>query len=200
MLFVLLLLVFNILIESSNLKVNANALSYRKINKRAEIDKVTKFVDPLIGTQNDLSHILTQGGSSKFRGGSIYTVSPSQITGVGHYSGGWNEGSKYSIYFCSQFNKNSSSFGTFWKNFITEKSTFQSSFDIPFDTPAIAKNHSTENIYVQSVKLNGVNWYKTWFRHQDIKNGGILEVEMGDEVSTTWGVNNKENGESIVPP
>ncbi|CAG8784371.1 10443_t:CDS:2, partial [Gigaspora rosea] len=64
----------------------------------------------------------------------------------------------------------------------------------------LAKNQSTENIYVQSVKINGVNWNKTWFRHQDIKNGGILEVEMGDEVSTTWGVINGVNGESVVPP
>ncbi|CAG8782253.1 33986_t:CDS:2, partial [Racocetra persica] len=63
----------------------------------------------------------------------------------------------------------------------------------------LAKNHSTENIYVQGVKLNGVNWYKTWFRHQDILNGGILEVEMGDAISTTWGVNEK-NGEIVIPP
>ncbi|RIB13393.1 Glycoside Hydrolase Family 92 protein [Gigaspora rosea] len=234
----LILLIFNILIEPCKLKVNATELSYRKINERAEIDKVTKFVDPLIGTQNEghvfpnpclpygvvkvgfdtddikdnhagytvngsitgISHLHVSGTggepkygvisqfpltstslytiplhnytslrsfehfevgyskfglkrynvtieltaarrtgvhSSRYRGGSIYSVSPSQITGVGHYSGGWNEGSKYTVYFCSQFNKNASSFGTFWKSFINENATFLSSFDIPFDTPAI---------------------------------------------------------------
>ncbi|CAG8704629.1 376_t:CDS:2, partial [Cetraspora pellucida] len=42
-----------VLIKSCNLKVNATMLSYHEINERAEIDKVTKFVDPLIGTQNE---------------------------------------------------------------------------------------------------------------------------------------------------
>ncbi|RIB13384.1 hypothetical protein C2G38_2144571 [Gigaspora rosea] len=60
-----------------------------------------------------------------------------KITGVGHYSGGWNKGSKYTVYFCSQFNKNASSFGTFWKSFINENATFLSLFDISFVTPAI---------------------------------------------------------------
>ncbi|CAG8818231.1 8489_t:CDS:2, partial [Cetraspora pellucida] len=31
---------------------NAAMSSYHEINERAEINKVTKFVDPLIGTQN----------------------------------------------------------------------------------------------------------------------------------------------------
>lgn len=43
----------------------------------------------------------------------------------------------------------------------------------------IAHHSSSENIYIQSVKLNGKNWDKAWIRHGQIMAGGVLEFEMG---------------------
>lgn len=45
----------------------------------------------------------------------------------------------------------------------------------------VAKNNNPENLYVQSVKLNGVALEKPFFNHNDILMGGIMEFEMGPE-------------------
>jgi predicted alpha-1,2-mannosidase len=42
-----------------------------------------------------------------------------------------------------------------------------------------AKNNNPQNLYIQSVKLNGVVLEKPFFRHDDILMGGVLEFEMG---------------------
>lgn len=41
------------------------------------------------------------------------------------------------------------------------------------------KNNSNENIYIQSVKLNGVEVDSSAISYQEIMNGGVLEYEMG---------------------
>jgi len=43
----------------------------------------------------------------------------------------------------------------------------------------VANNNSPENLYVQSVKLNGVQLNKPFFAHENILLGGVLEFEMG---------------------
>ena len=43
----------------------------------------------------------------------------------------------------------------------------------------ITHNNSMENIYIQSVKLNGQEYAKTYITYADIMNGGTLEIEMG---------------------
>jgi predicted alpha-1,2-mannosidase len=43
----------------------------------------------------------------------------------------------------------------------------------------IAINNSTENLYIQSVKLNGETMESAFFNHYEIMKGGILEFEMG---------------------
>ena len=43
----------------------------------------------------------------------------------------------------------------------------------------IAKNNGPENLYVQSVKLNGETLDKPFFKHDEILKGGMLEFEMG---------------------
>ena len=43
-----------------------------------------------------------------------------------------------------------------------------------------AENASEKNIYVQSCKINGQQWDKFWFSHQDIENGGTIEFVMGE--------------------
>jgi len=52
----------------------------------------------------------------------------------------------------------------------------------------IAHNNSSENIYVQKVKLNGVGYNKTYITHKNIMNGGTLEFFMGPEPNKEWGV------------
>ena len=43
----------------------------------------------------------------------------------------------------------------------------------------IAKNNSPQNLYIQSVKLNGETMKKAFFSHNEILTGGTLEFEMG---------------------
>lgn len=50
-----------------------------------------------------------------------------------------------------------------------------------------AKNNSPENIYIQSVKLNGKPINRAWIRHEEIVNGGTLEFTMGKEPNMKWG-------------
>ena len=50
-----------------------------------------------------------------------------------------------------------------------------------------ATNCSDDNKYIQSAKLNGKEWNKPWFSHDDIKDGGKLTLVMGNKANTTWG-------------
>lgn len=43
----------------------------------------------------------------------------------------------------------------------------------------IAHNNSNENIYIKSMKLNGKELNRYWITHEEIVNGGTLELEMG---------------------
>lgn len=51
----------------------------------------------------------------------------------------------------------------------------------------VAKNASDRNKYIQSAKLNGQKWNKPWITHQEVMNGGILELIMGSQPNKTWG-------------
>jgi len=48
------------------------------------------------------------------------------------------------------------------------------------------QNLTEKNCYIQSMRLNGKNWKRSWFRHGDIKDGGIIEFVMGDKPGE-WG-------------
>jgi predicted alpha-1,2-mannosidase len=50
-----------------------------------------------------------------------------------------------------------------------------------------ARNCSADNKYIQSATLNGVEWNKPWFHHNDIVNGGKLVLVMGDKANQQWG-------------
>ena len=54
----------------------------------------------------------------------------------------------------------------------------------------IAKNHSPENIYIQSVSLNGKPYTKNYISHFDIMKGGEMVFVMGPKPSN-WGVGAK---------
>ncbi len=51
----------------------------------------------------------------------------------------------------------------------------------------IAKNTSPKNKYIQHARLNGKDYNKVWFTHQDIINGSTLELIMGDKPNKKWG-------------
>jgi predicted alpha-1,2-mannosidase len=52
-------------------------------------------------------------------------------------------------------------------------------------------NNSDQNIYVQSVQLNGKAYSNSYFHHQDILNGGTLRVIMGNKPNINFGTNVK---------
>lgn len=47
------------------------------------------------------------------------------------------------------------------------------------------KGLSDDSYYVQSLKLNGRAWNKSWLEHEDIANGGTLEFVLG-KTPTAW--------------
>jgi len=56
------------------------------------------------------------------------------------------------------------------------------------DFTMTAENLSDENIYVQSVRLNGRNWDSPFLPYQELKNGGKIAFKMGPQPSR-WGTN-----------
>lgn len=50
----------------------------------------------------------------------------------------------------------------------------------------VCKDNSKENMYVQSVKLNGKTYTKSYLMYGDIVKGGQLELQMGNQPSK-WG-------------
>lgn len=51
----------------------------------------------------------------------------------------------------------------------------------------ITHNNSTQNIYIQSAKLNGQPLNRAWIRHSEIVAGGTLEFVMGSRPNNDWG-------------
>jgi len=54
---------------------------------------------------------------------------------------------------------------------------------LPNKAEFVVKSHnlSDDNFYIQSVKLNGEVYTKTYITYDDIKGGGVLELTMGSE-------------------
>ena len=50
-----------------------------------------------------------------------------------------------------------------------------------------ANNNAKGNVYINSAKLNGVNYTKSYFTYTDISNGGELEFNMSAEPNKNWG-------------
>src|SRR5690606_26032367 len=59
----------------------------------------------------------------------------------------------------------------------------------------VCENYSPDNKYIQSAKLNGVSWNKSWFSHEDLMKGGKLELVMGKHPNKTWAT-----GDDAIPP
>ncbi|MCW2263155.1 MULTISPECIES: GH92 family glycosyl hydrolase [Sphingobacterium] len=54
-----------------------------------------------------------------------------------------------------------------------------------------ANNNSEKNIYIQSIKLNGKSYLKSYISYEDIIKGGTLEFYMGATPSKTFGIDKK---------
>jgi len=52
----------------------------------------------------------------------------------------------------------------------------------------IANKCSVVNKYIQSAKLNGKVLDTPWFSHEQLVNGGKLELEMGPLPNKSWGL------------
>ena len=50
----------------------------------------------------------------------------------------------------------------------------------------LARNVSAQNVYVQSLRVNGTPWPRAWIPHAVLADGATLEFEMGPQPST-WG-------------
>ncbi len=68
---------------------------------------------------------------------------------------------------------------------VFNKATISIAGRIKFTVEAV--NNSEENIYVQSVQLNGKAYTKTYISHTDIINGGVLKLIMGKAPNYNYG-------------
>jgi len=57
-----------------------------------------------------------------------------------------------------------------------------------------AANNQKANVYINSAKLNGTSYTKSYITYNDIKNGGELNFEMSAQPNKNWGT-----GDSDVP-
>jgi len=51
-----------------------------------------------------------------------------------------------------------------------------------------AENLSDQNIYIQSVRLNGKDWNSPFLPYSELKNGGTLHFVMGLQPNMQWGI------------
>jgi len=77
-----------------------------------------------------------------------------------------------------------------------KKATIQVSDSKTFTV--IANNVSPKNIYIQSAKLNGKAYTKTYITQQDIVQGGVLEFTMGSTPNKKWGTKTDDKPENYI--
>jgi putative alpha-1,2-mannosidase len=61
------------------------------------------------------------------------------------------------------------------------------------------RNNSSENMYIQSAKLNGKSLNKCWFTHEEFMQGGKLELDLGAEPNKNWGSAIEDAPPSMTP-
>ena len=61
------------------------------------------------------------------------------------------------------------------------------------------KNYSPGNIYIRSARLNGKNYTHAYLRHQDIENGGELELTMSRKPNRRWGTGKADRPVNVLP-
>ncbi|NJB87574.1 putative alpha-1,2-mannosidase [Lewinella marina] len=50
------------------------------------------------------------------------------------------------------------------------------------------EGNPTDNLYIQSARLNGQDWNSVEFSHETFARGGLLELTVGAEPNRSWGV------------
>lgn len=60
-----------------------------------------------------------------------------------------------------------------------------------------AGNNDSHNVYIQSAKLNGESYSKTYIRYQDIVNGGTMQLEMGNQPNKSRGTSLNDRPYSV---
>jgi predicted alpha-1,2-mannosidase len=68
--------------------------------------------------------------------------------------------------------------------------------DRRFNLKAI--NNSAENKYIQSAKLNGQPFSRSYITYKEIMNGGVLEFVMGNQPNKNFGKEESDRPKSIV--
>lgn len=61
-----------------------------------------------------------------------------------------------------------------------------------------ANNSSGRNKYIQSARLNGSDWNKPWFTHEDLLRGGSLDLIMGAAPNKDWGSDERQTPPSMI--
>lgn len=61
-----------------------------------------------------------------------------------------------------------------------------------------ANNYSNENIYIQSMTVNGKAWNKTYIPFDELKNGAKIVYEMGSQPNKSWGIREDCRPQSIT--
>ncbi len=62
-----------------------------------------------------------------------------------------------------------------------------------------ANNNGPGNLYIQSARLNGSPYEKSFITHRDLLNGGILELEMGSQPNRDFGAAAANRPSSTLP-
>lgn len=60
-----------------------------------------------------------------------------------------------------------------------------------------SNKNSKQNVYIQSATLNGKAYTHNWITYNDIKNGGVLHFEMGDQPNKERGLLNADKPFSL---
>ena len=61
-----------------------------------------------------------------------------------------------------------------------------------------AKNISLENVYIQSMTLNGRPYYKSFISVKDVMAGGEMEFVMGSTPNTAWGSSEEDRPKMFI--
>ncbi|CAG8773649.1 7401_t:CDS:2, partial [Racocetra fulgida] len=154
----------------------------------------------------DLPHNLVvhhYGFTHRYHEGTIQSISANQVKGAARYSGGWNRGGVYTVYFCSQFNTNATEFtdweGRYSYGYFGETNEFTNKADgatLTFnviENPVIISRVGISFISADqacnSVESEIPDWDFEKTRHEAVKAWqtelGKIQVEGGTDELTT---------------
>nr|WP_068888838.1 GH92 family glycosyl hydrolase [Pedobacter panaciterrae] len=60
-----------------------------------------------------------------------------------------------------------------------------------------AKDNNKQNVYIQTATLNGKPYTKNWIAYNDIINGGVFELQMGNEPALLRGISDDDKPFSV---